>query len=49
MFCPVVSLLALAFANNALGGGGIQCPEDLFTLEIPHFKEALAIQWKPEL
>ena len=48
MFCPVVSLLALATADNAFKEDGIQRPEDLFTLEIPHFKEALAIQWKPE-
>ena len=48
-FCPAVSLLALAFADNALKEDGIQCAEDLFTLEILHFKEALAIQWKSEL
>jgi hypothetical protein len=44
-----MSLLALAFADNAFKEEGIQCPEDLYTLEIPHFKETLAIQWKPEL
>ena len=44
MFYPVVSLLALAFADNALKEDGIQCPKDLFIIEIPHFKEALAIQ-----
>ena len=48
MFCPV-SLLILAFADTAFQEDGIQCLEDLFTLEIPHFKVALAIQWKPEL
>ena len=36
MFCPVVSLLALATADNAFKEDGIQRPEDL------------AIQWKPE-
>ena len=41
--------LALAFADNALKGFGIEKPEDLFSLEIPHFKESLAIQWKPEI
>ena len=50
MFCPTASLLALAFADNALKEDGIQCPEDLSPLRyIPHFKEALAIPWKPEL
>ena len=49
MFCPAASLLALAFANNTLKEDGVQCPEDLLTLKIPHFKEALVIQWKPEL
>ena len=41
--------LALAFADNALKGFGIEKPEDLFSLEIPHFKESLAIQWRPEI
>ena len=49
MFCPIMSLLALAFADSAFKEEGIQCPEDLYTLEIPHFKETLGIQWKPEL
>ena len=47
MFCPIMSLSALAFANNAFMEMGIEKPEDLFSLEIPHFKESLAIQWKP--
>ena len=47
MFCPIMSLLALAFADNAFKEMGIEKPEDLFSLEIPHFKESLAIQWKP--
>ena len=47
MFCPVMSLLALAFADNALKETGIEKLKDLFSLEIPHFRESLAIQWKP--
>ena len=27
----------------------IEKPEDLFSLEIPYFKESLAIQWRPEI
>jgi integrase len=48
MFCPIMNLLALAFADGAFKEDGIKTPEDLFKLEIPHFKEVLAIQWKPE-
>ena len=44
-----MSLFALAFADSAFKEGGIQRPEDLYTLETPHFKEMLGIQWKPEL
>ena len=49
MFCPIMSPLALAFADSAFKKEGIQCLEDLYTLEIPHFKEMLGIQWKPAL
>ena len=42
-----MSLLALAFADNAFKGSGIEKPEDPFSLEIPHFKESLATQWRP--
>ncbi|KAF8534000.1 hypothetical protein BDD12DRAFT_897299 [Trichophaea hybrida] len=48
IFCPIMNLLALAFADNAFKEEGIQRPEDLYNLEIPHFKESLVIQWKPE-
>ena len=47
MFCPIMSLLALAFADNAFNESGIKKPEDPFSLEIPHFKESLTIQWRP--
>ena len=47
IFSPIMNLLALAFADNAFKKSGIEKPEDLFSLEIPHFKESLAIQWKP--
>ena len=46
MFCPIMSLWALAFADNAFKEMGIEKPEGLFSLEIPHFKESPAIQWK---
>ena len=49
MFCPVIGLLALAFVDNAFKESGIKKPEDLFSLEIPHFKEPLAIQWRLEI
>ena len=49
MFCPIMSLLALAFADSVFKEEGIQRLEDLYTLEIPRFKETLGIQWKPEL
>ena len=42
-----MSLLALAFADNVFKEMDIEQPEDLFSLEISHFKESLAIQWKP--
>ena len=44
-----MGLLALAFADNAFKESGIEKPEDLFSLEIPHFKKSLAIQWRPEV
>ena len=47
MFCLIMSRLAPAFADSAFKGTGIEKPEGLFSLEIPHFKEPLAIQWKP--
>lgn len=47
MFCPVMSLLALDFADNALKETGIEKLKDLFSLEIPRFNESLAIQWTP--
>ena len=39
MFCPIIRLLALAFADNAFKELGIKEPEDLFSLEIPHFRD----------
>ena len=47
MFCPIMNLFALAFADNAFKESCIKKPEDLFSFEIPHFKESLAIQWRP--
>ncbi|RPA90956.1 hypothetical protein L873DRAFT_360229 [Choiromyces venosus 120613-1] len=49
IFCPIMNFLALAFADNAFMEGGIRKPEDLYSLEIPSFKEALSIQWKTEI
>ena len=49
MFCPIISLFALALADSAFKEEGIQRPENLYTLEILHFKETLVTQWKPEL
>ena len=43
-----MDLLALAFADNAFKESGIEKPQGLFSLEIPHFKEPLTIQCKPE-
>ena len=40
-----MGLLALAFADNAFKISGIEKPEDIFSLTIPHFKETLAFQW----
>ena len=37
-----MGLLALAFADNVFKVSGIEKPEDLFSLTIPHFKESLA-------
>ena len=44
-----MGLSALAFADNVFKGSGIEKPKDLFSLRIPHFKELLAIQWRPEI
>ena len=48
ILCPVLNFLALAFADNAFRRPGISKPEDLFSFTIPHFKESLTIQWRPE-
>ena len=39
MFCPIMRLFALAFADNAFKELGIKEPEDLFSLEIPFFRD----------
>jgi hypothetical protein len=44
-----MDLLALAFADNTFKKKGAQRLEDLYSFEIPHFKELLSIQWKPEI
>lgn len=47
--CPIINLLALAFADNAFKEDGITKPEDIHSFEIPHYKEPLSIQWKPDI
>ena len=43
-----MGLLALAFITvNAFKESGIEKLEDPFSLEVSHFKESLAIQWRP--
>jgi hypothetical protein len=49
IFCPILNMLALAFADNAFKEKGITRPEDIFNLNIPNFKETLSIHWKPEI
>ena len=48
IFCPVMGLLALAFADNAFKDSEIEKPEELFSFTVPDFKELLDIQWRPE-
>jgi hypothetical protein len=49
IFCPVLNMLALAFADNAFKEEGITRPEDIYNIQIPIFRETLSIQWKPEI
>jgi hypothetical protein len=49
IFCPVLNMLALAFADNAFKEEGITRPEDIYNIQIPIFRETLSIQWKSEI
>ncbi len=48
MFCPVLHMLALAFADNAFASDEIQSAQDIYNLTIPDFKESIHLKWKSE-
>ena len=48
MFCPVLHMLALAFADNAFASDDIKSAEDIYKLTVPEFKESIHLKWKDE-
>ncbi|KAI5814744.1 hypothetical protein BZA77DRAFT_389010 [Pyronema omphalodes] len=49
MLCPVLNMIALAFADNAFKEAGITRPEDIYDIQIPISLDKLSIEWKPEI
>jgi len=49
IFCPILNMLALAFADRAFKEEGIWKPEDIDSLVIPDYKERLVLDWRPEV
>ena len=45
-FCPILHVLALAFADDAFESEWINCPEDLSTFQIPSHLQSLPLRWK---
>ena len=41
-------MLSLAFADNAFASHDIQTLQDIYSLNIPEFKESLHLRWKDE-
>ena len=39
MFCPILHILSLAFADNAFDSDDIQSVQDIYNHTIPDFKE----------
>lgn len=48
MFCPILYMLSLAFADNAFDFDDIQNAQDTYNLNIPKCKESLQFKWKDE-
>ena len=48
MFCPVLYMLALAFADNAFASDDIKSAQDIHKLIVPEFKESIYLKWKDE-
>lgn len=48
MFCPVLHMLGLAFADNAFDSDEIKSLQDIYSHKIPDFKESTKLKWKDE-
>ena len=48
-FCPILHVLALAFADHAFESQWIQQPEDLSTFEVPSYLQGIPLSWKPSM
>lgn len=48
IFCPVLHMLALAFADNAFASDDIKFAQDIYKLIVPEFKESIHLKWKDE-
>lgn len=43
MFCPILHMLALAFADNAFNSDNIKCAQDIYNITILDFKNSLQL------
>ncbi|KAL6712955.1 hypothetical protein ACLMJK_009510 [Lecanora helva] len=48
LFCPVLNMLGLAFADNAFECDVIQGIQDIYEHKIPDFKESTQLKWKDD-
>jgi hypothetical protein len=49
VFCPILYVLALAFADNAFASEWINCLEDLEAFQVPSHLQSLLLSWKESM
>ena len=48
MFCAVLHMLSLAFADDAFNSDDIRSVQDIYSHIVPDFKESILLRWKDE-
>ncbi|KAL9050990.1 MAG: hypothetical protein Q9162_006310, partial [Coniocarpon cinnabarinum] len=48
-FCPILYVLALAFADKAFCSEWLQSPDNVSKIEMPSCLESVPLEWKPEV
>lgn len=48
-FCPILHVLALAFADKAFLSEWLQSPNDISNIDIPPYLNSVPLEWKPEV